>query len=105
MMPVVAWTPNSKSEIVPLVEIGVDGFITNDPGNVLQYLSEYVYAIRDSEDKYSVSAIVWAALGSAGTMLPWWFFLQRAFAHFFPSSQVPGLCWEVLRWPFGSTTA
>jgi superfamily II DNA/RNA helicase len=42
MMPVVAWTPNNRSEVVPLIEMGVDGFITNEPGNVLGYVADFI---------------------------------------------------------------
>jgi hypothetical protein len=69
MMPVVAWTPNNRSEVVPLIEMGVDGFITNEPGNVLGYVVDFIAGklpASDSDDKFSVSDLVWVALGSAG---------------------------------------
>lgn len=69
MMPVVAWTPNNRSEVVPLIEMGVDGFITNEPGNVLGYVADFIAGklpASDSDDKFSVSDLVWVALGSAG---------------------------------------
>jgi len=72
MMPVVAWTPNNRSEVVPLIEMGVDGFITNEPGNVLGYVADFIAGklpASDSDDKFSVSDLVWVALGSAGISL------------------------------------
>ncbi len=65
----VAWTPNNRSEVVPLIEMGVDGFITNEPGNVLGYVADFIAGklpASDSDDKFSVSDLVWVALGSAG---------------------------------------
>jgi hypothetical protein len=76
MMPVVAWTPNNRSEVVPLIEMGVDGFITNEPGNVLGYVADFIAGklpASDSDDKFSVSDLVWVALGSAGiSPCVWW---------------------------------
>jgi hypothetical protein len=71
MMPVVAWTPNNRSEIVPLIEMGVDGFITNEPGNVLGFVADFVAGklnpATTTDAKFSVSDLVWVCLGGAGT--------------------------------------
>jgi len=68
MMPVVAWTPDNQTDIVQLIQMGIDGIITNVPGNALTYVSNF-YTTGDSDDKFSISDVIWVALGSAGTHL------------------------------------
>lgn len=68
-MPVVAWTVDEQSEMVTLIQMGVDGIITNVPGEALGYVTEFIAGnSASSDDQFSVSDMVWVALGSAGSL-------------------------------------
>lgn len=65
MMPVVAWTVDGQSQVVQLIDMGVDGIITNRPHNVSSYISAY-FAGSSSSDKFSLSDMIWLSLSSVG---------------------------------------